>query len=317
MSNFWLVVIGILGIVGAVIIIRRIAVRNDPMNERLQAYAAMPDRPGRPGSSLRRTWLARLRVRLNATFSGLASEELSLQLMSASWPITPIEYLVLRIFGTLLGFGLGWLITSNPLGGLGAAMLAYFAPSVSLRVSTNRRRLKFQKQLVDVLVLMTGAVRAGFSFLQAMEVVVREVRDPASMEFGRVLREVAIGRPVSQALSDLALRMDSRDLDLLVTAINIQYQVGGNLTTMLDSVTETIRERIRLYGEVRVLTTQQRLTAYVLAMLPVFLAGILFLINPEYMSNLFDRSIICVPIGAGIGIILGFIIVQRLARIDI
>jgi tight adherence protein B len=164
---------------------------------------------------------------------------------------------------------------------------------------------------------MTGAVRAGFSFLQAMEVVVREIAPPASEEFGRALREVSIGRPVSQSLTDLALRMESKDLDLLVTAITIQYQVGGNLTTMLTSVTETIRERIRLYGEVRVLTTQARMTAYILALLPIFLAGILFLINPEYMSRLFDRSVICIPIGAMVGIILGFIIVQRMARIDI
>jgi tight adherence protein B len=111
--------------------------------------------------------------------------------------------------------------------------------------------------------------------------------------------------------------MESKDLDLLVTAITIQYQVGGNLTTMLTSVTETIRERIRLYGEVRVLTTQARMTAYILALLPIFLAGILFAINPTYMSRLFDRSVICIPIGAVVGIVLGFIIVQRLARIDI
>ena len=146
---------------------------------------------------------------------------------------------------------------------------------------------------------------------------VREMAPPACEEFQRVLREVGLGRSVSQALGDLALRMQNKDLNLLVTAINIQYQVGGNMTTMLESVTETIRERIRLFGEVRVLTTQQRITSYILSLLPFFVAGVMFLINPDYMMRLFDPSIRCIPIGALLGIILGFIIVSRLARIDI
>jgi tight adherence protein B len=311
------VILAVASVVGLVIVLRRMAVRSDPLNERLQVYAALPDPRDRLGASRRRTWLTRMRVRLNAMFAGLTSEDLALKLMSANWPITAIEYIILRVVGTIAGFGLGWLISGMWLGGIGLALLAYFIPSVALRSGINRRQIKFQKQLVDVLVLMTGAVRAGFSFLQAIEVVVREIKPPASEEFARVLREVSIGRPVTQALTDLALRMDSKDLDLLVTAITIQYQVGGNLTTMLTSVTETIRERIRLYGEVRVLTTQARMTSYILALLPVFLAGILFVINPEYMSRLFDRSIICIPIGAVVGIILGFIIIQRLAKIDI
>ena len=145
-----------------------------------------------------------------------------------------------------------------------------------LKISTNRRRQRFSRQLVDVLVLMTGSVRAGFSLLQAIEMIVREMAPPASEEFQRVLREVEIGRSVSQALGELALRMENKDLNLLVTAINIQYQVGGNMTTMLESVTETIRERIRLFGEVRVLTTQQRITSYILSLLPFFVAGIMF-----------------------------------------
>ena len=310
-----LLLVVLLILAGLILLFRRMAIRNDPMNERLRVYAALPDHTRR--DNRRRTWLTRLRVRMNATFSGLTSEDLALRLMSANWPITPVEYIGLRILVTVIGFFLGWLISGMWLGGIGLAILAYVAPLVALRYSTNRRQLKFQKQLVDVLVLMTGAVRAGFSFLQAMEVVVREIKEPASEEFSRVLREVSIGRPVTASLTDMAERMESRDLDLLVTAISIQYQVGGNLTTMLNSVTETIRERIRLYGEVRVLTTQQRLTSYILALLPVFMAGLLFLINPQYMQGLFDRSIICVPVGAVVGIIMGFIIIQRLSKIDI
>ena len=140
---------------------------------------------------------------------------------------------------------------------------------------------------------------------------------PATEEFRRVIQEASLGLSVPQALQNLATRMDNDDFNLVVTAVEIQYQVGGNLATMLSAVTETIRERIRLFGEVRVITTQQRITSYVLSLLPFFVAGIMFLVNPDYMVRLLDPSIRCIPIGALIGIILCFIIVQRLARIDI
>ena len=170
---------------------------------------------------------------------------------------------------------------------------------------------------MDILVLITGGVKAGFSLLQALEMIVREMKPPASEEFQRVLRDVSFGRPVNQALTDLANRMENRDLGLLVTAINIQHQVGGNLNTMLEAVTETIRERIRLFSEVRMLTTQQRISSYILSLLPFIVAGIFFFISPTYMRGLFDRSIICIPIGALMGIVLGFFIIRRMARIDI
>ena len=300
-----------------VIVLRRTISAGDPITDRLQTYLAIPEIISRRESGRSPTWVTRLRLQLNSAFSGLASRETTLQLMSANWPITPTEYVIVRVLGTTLAFVLiGW-ISDSIFVGIGALILVYLIPGVMLSISTNRRREKFGKQLVDVLVLLTGAVRAGFSLLQAIEVVGREMASPSSEEFQRVIREVSLGRSIHQSLTDLAARMENTDLGLLVTAINIQYQVGGNLAYMLSSVTETIRDRIRLLGEVRVLTTQQRLTAYVLSLLPFFVAGILFLVAPSYMIRLFDRSIICIPIGALLGILLGFIIVRRLARIDI
>ncbi|MGE5123478.1 MAG: type II secretion system F family protein, partial [Acidobacteriaceae bacterium] len=120
-----------------------------------------------------------------------------------------------------------------------------------------------------------------------------------------------------QALNNLVARMENDDLYLMVTAININSQVGGNIVTMLEAVTATIRDRVRLFSEVRVLTAQQRFGSYVLTFLPVGMAAAMFFLNPGYMMRLFDPSIICIPIGAVIMVILGNIAVRRLAKIDI
>lgn len=300
-----------------IIILRRTISAGDPITDRLETYLTIPEVISRRQSSRMPTWVTSMRLQLNAAFSGLASRETTLQLMSADWSITPTEYVVIRFTGAILAFVIIGLLSESVLVGIGALILVYLIPGVLLSISTNRRREKFGKQLVDVLVLMTGAVRAGFSLLQAIEVVGREMASPSSEEFQRVIREVSLGRSLPQSLTDLATRMENQDLGLLVTAINIQYQVGGNLAYMLNSVTETIRDRIQLFGEVRVLTTQQRLTAYVLSLLPFFVMGILFLVAPDYIIRLFDRSIICIPIGALLGIVLGFIAVRRLARVEI
>jgi tight adherence protein B len=201
--------------------------------------------------------------------------------------------------------------------GIGIAILVYLVPGIFLKGATNRRRQKFGRQLVDVLVLITGAVRAGFSLLQAMEVVAKEIGSPASEEFKRVLQEVGLGRPLSAALENLAIRMDNKDLNLLITAINIQYQVGGNLTTMLTAVTETIRERVRLFAEVRALTSQQRLSSYILSLLPLFVAAALFFLNPEYMLGLFNREYWYIPVIAGLMMLAGIVVIQRMIKVDI
>jgi tight adherence protein B len=297
--------------------VRRAVRGTDILDERLKIYAALPELERRRNAPRARSLLVRLRLRLNNLLSGLSSEERTLQLMSANWPITATEFALARFLLTMLGLVVGWWIGKSPLTGLGVAILVYILPNIFLNRAVMRRQRAFEKQLVDVLVLTNGAVRAGFSLMQALEVVDREIRPPASEEFRRVLQEVALGRPLSQALEGLSQRMSNKDLDLLITAINIQYQVGGNLTTMLNSVTETIRERIRLFGEVRVLTTTQRFSSYIISLLPFFVAGIMFIMNPEYMSVIFKPPYLIIPIVALIMIVIGFFIIQRMARIDI
>jgi tight adherence protein B len=283
----------------------------------LQAYAAITDYAPQRGERRSRGRLARLRLRLNMMLSALASESLSLQLMSADWAITVTEFILIRLLAALLAFLLGWSLTRSPIAGMLFGFLGYVIPGLLLQQAINKRRRLFERQLIDVLVLINGAVRAGFSLLQAIEVVVKEMKAPASDEFRRVTREVGLGVSLNRALSNLAARMQNRDLDLVVTAINIHYQVGGNLSTMLAAVTETIRDRVRLFAEVRVITTQQRYTSYLLSLLPFFVAAILFALSPEYMTGLFDPSIRCIPVGAVLGIILGYFVIRRLGRIDV
>jgi tight adherence protein B len=289
----------------------------DDVNERLETYAQIPEEATLGIGDRRRVRLMRLRLRMNSMLSIFTSDELNLRLLSANWPITETEFVLIRIASTIAGLVIGWLIFGSLLVGLGFAIIAFLIPNILLQRSTHQRRSKFERQLVDVLVLVNGAVRAGYSILQALDVVVQEMLPPASVEFKRVRREVSLGLPLNQALSNLHERMQNDDLYLVVTAVNINTQVGGNLTTMLEAVTETIRERVRLFSEVRALTSQQRYSSYLLTLLPFIVAAILFIINPDYISRIFQPGpILCIPIGALVLVIIGNIVIRLISRID-
>ncbi|MFQ5937129.1 MAG: type II secretion system F family protein [Acidiferrobacterales bacterium] len=290
--------------------------RGGSQKQRIQLYAAVPEQAA--AGNRRRSRMSRLRLRLNSILSVLNSDSVGLQLMQANWRMTVTEFVAIRLSLTIGIFLFAWLTAGSLLPGLGLAIIAYLVPGVIVRRKIGKRQIGFEKQIIDVLVLMTGAVRAGFSLLQATEVVVREMKPPASQEFARVLRETGLGVPLPRALRNLAARMENDDLELAVTAIEIQYQVGGNLATMLTVVTETIRERVRLFGEVRVLTTQQRYTGYLLSVLPFFIAGLLFFMNPDYMGRLFvPGPTLCIPMGALLGIVLGHFVIRRIAKIEV
>ncbi len=289
----------------------------DDLSGRIRHYAEVPKARNLGQSSRSRAGLVPLRIQLNDVLSALASESLSLQLARANWRITVPEFLLIRLGATLLCFLVGWLLLSSLLSGAGLAVIAYLIPGVVLLRSISRRQAQFARQLTDVLIMINGAVRAGHSLLQALETVMREMKPPASEEFARVVREVGLGVRLSDALRNLAARMQNPDLELVVSAVDIQYQVGGNLATMLTAVTETLRDRMRLLGEVRVLTTQQRYSSYLLSVLPFFIGGLLFLLNPAYMRGLFDPRYLCIPIGALVGILAGGFAIRRLARIEI
>ena len=175
----------------------------------------------------------------------------------------------------------------NPIAILVGILVGFFLPRFWLGRRKNGRLSSFNKQLPDTIMLIANALRAGSSFLQAIELVVREARPPISIEFGRVIREVNLGLPFESALENMVRRVRSDDLELMATAISIQHTVGGNLAEILDSIAFTIRERIRIKGEIRTLTAQQRLSGYVVGFLPIALAAFLFIAAPGFMKPMF------------------------------
>jgi tight adherence protein B len=314
------IVVLILSVLGiSLVLLPGVLTGGSDVRERVQAYAFVPELGAPKAARRTNVQLYRLRRRLNAMLSAIGSEDLYMKLMSANWRITVTEYVLIRLGLMVTGFLIGWLLLGSLISGVGLAILANLAPGILLRRAVSRRQIEFEKQLVDVLVLINGAVRAGFSLAQAIEVVEREVKPPASDEFRRVRLETGIGLSLTQALNNLASRMENDDLNLVVTAVNIHSQVGGNLSMMLMAVTETVRDRNNLFREARVLTTQQRYTSYLLSLLPVFIAVLMFMINAEYFSKLFTSGTIylLIPIFAVCGIIAGQFVMQRIARIDV
>ena len=249
----------------------------------------------------------------------------------ADLKLKPSEFLLIWA-GTIIGVPLVMLLLSpflptlgNPLFLLIGGFIGFLLPRFWLGRRKSGRLGAFNKQLPDTITLIANALRAGSSFLQAIELVVRESRPPISTEFGRVIREVNLGLPFDQALENMVRRVRSDDLELMATAISIQHQVGGNLAEILDSIAYTIRERIRIKGEIRTLTAQQRLSGYVVAGLPIGLAGILFVIAPNFMSPMFlnPPAILGLPAGVvilmfgGFMMFLGFLFIRRIVDIEV
>jgi tight adherence protein B len=294
----------------------RILRSRDPTEERLIEYGAGDAAPvgGEAQPAIARRRLPTV-TRLLAGF-GLGPR-LALALARADLPLTAAELAVIVVMIGALGFAFGSL-RGGLLAGLALAAGLGALPLLYLRRRENRRRQAFTAQLPDVLTLLVGALRAGYGLSQALELLVQELEPPASIEFGRVMRAVELGQPVQRALSDMARRVGSDDLDLVVTAITVQYEMGGNLAQTLDTIGETVRERIRLLRQVRVLTAQQRFTGYLLAAWPLFLAVALYLLNPEYISRLWAPGWIrLLPMGAILLQIVGFFAIRRIVDIEV
>jgi tight adherence protein B len=213
----------------------------------------------------------------------------------------------------------------SPIALLVGALVGFMLPRLWLGRRKGGRLRAFDKQLPDTITLIANALRAGSSFLQAIELVVRESRPPVSTEFGRVIREVNLGLPFEQALENMVRRVRSDDLELMATAISIQHTVGGNLAEILDSIAYTIRERIRIKGEIRTLTAQQRLSGYVVGFLPIALAGFIFLAAPKFFDPMFINppGLLGLPAGMiimAMGLVMmfiGFMLIRKIVDIEV
>lgn len=227
------------------------------------------------------------------------------------------EYYYIRI-GAMLGLGLLLAVLRDPLSGVFGAFLGYMLPRFYVGRRIGGRLSAFNKQLADTITLLSNSLRAGSSFLQSIELVSRETPAPMGEEMGRVVREVNLGLGMEEALSNLVRRIKSDDLDLMVTAIGVQQQVGGNLAEILDTIAFTIRERVRIKGEINTLTAQGRMSGYLVAFLPIGIAVTLNFINPSFMQPLFTQLLGQILLGVGgVMMVIGFIAIQKIVNIKV
>jgi tight adherence protein B len=246
------------------------------------------------------------------------ARQISTDLARADLAITVGEYLLMRGVVVAAGLALGTLLYRDLFISVMLGVLCYFLPLIYVRQRQARRLREFNHQLPDVLDHLVGSLRAGYGLLQAVEWVGKRLPNPAGMEFDRVMREVQLGRSLPDALDSMVHRINSDDLALIVTAIKIQYEAGGSLADILETAAHTIRERVRIQREIMVLTAQQRYSAYVLMLMPIGLAIFLFLVNPEYESQMFAPGpTLCIPIGAAIMMVLGFFAMRRIVDIQV
>jgi len=238
-------------------------------------------------------------------------------LEQADLPLRPPEALFFYFAGLFVVGMLGLLVLPIPMA-LGLALVAGIGPVISLHRRRGKRLREFQAQLPGTLNLLSGSMRAGFSFAQGLESVANEATQPTRRELQRVFTESRLGRPIEDALEESAQRMTSVDLMWAVMAIRIQREVGGNLAELLDTVSDTMTQRERLRLEIRALTAEGRFSGWILGLFPVVFAGVLYLIQPDYMGVLFQESFgIMAIIACAIMTFVGFIWLRKILQIEV
>lgn len=243
------------------------------------------------------------------------------QLERADVLLRPNEFAGIVFLASMIPAGLIYLISRNLVLTL-AGLLCGFGPVIWLFMAYRKRLRRFNDQMLDTLTLLANAVKAGYSIVQAMEMVAKESPDPMGTEFSRVIREVSLGVTIEEALENLKTRVPSDELDLMVTVIMIQRQIGGNLSEILESIANTIRERNKLNGMIAALTAQGRMSGIVIGGMPFALCGVLYVINPKYMSLLWTYSdgafhsyyliILCIVMEG-----VGFIIINKIISVEV
>ncbi|MCW5875786.1 MAG: type II secretion system F family protein [Anaerolineales bacterium] len=300
-----------------------VAVRGEKslVDQRLEQYLdevrqdAKEDGSKRAKDGVLTTWITK---RVEPTGFG---ENIARELARADIKLKIGEYIALIIIASglagLLAYSFGG---GSLLFGLIGVILGSTLPRFFVRYQQQQRLRRFDEQLPDMLNLMVNGLRTGFSALQAMEAVSQEMPSPISDEFRRVVQEMQLGVPMEGALENLQRRITSNDLDLAITAINIQREVGGNLAEILDTISYTIRERVRMQGEIRATVAQVAFSGRFLAVLPIFISLLLWAVNRDYMLQFFEEPIICgasMLIASAIMLVLGYLALTKLADVEI
>ena len=213
------------------------------------------------------------------------------KLLQAYIKMKPIEFIEVSIISGLFVGAALYQLKDNVLLLILGFILGYKVPEIFIESIRKKRAKQLNSQLPQALGLLSNGLRAGFSFPQAMAVVSREMEAPIADEFAKVLRDNSYGKNMDEALEELAKRTDDEDLDIFVTTLLIQMQVGGDLSEILDTISETIRERVKLKGDVHTLTSQSRMSAVIIGIMPIAIAGAIFMLNPDYIGTLFSDSL--------------------------
>ncbi|HSM57312.1 MAG TPA: type II secretion system F family protein [Candidatus Sulfomarinibacteraceae bacterium] len=214
-------------------------------------------------------------------------EPIRKRIATADLKLRVSEYIILQVLAAFVLAGVAHFIFSLSIIIVAVLFIVGLrVPRMYIGYAASKRLQAFENQLSDTLNLWVNALRSGYSVLQGMEAIATELPAPVSREFERVVQEVRLGLSLEQALANMLRRVPSEDLDLIITAVNIQREVGGNLAEILDVISHTIRERVRIKGEIRTLTAQGRLTGWIISLLPIGLGAMLYSINPEYGSQL-------------------------------
>jgi len=302
--------------------------RRTILAERLETYATIEEEAARTTQAemLSSSRVPRLfRMLLGAGYMTHLEEELA----RADIPMRPSEYLLLRLVLAGSGYLVGRYVCGHLDSGIILAVGGYLVPKYVVRSHQNRRRAKFVKQLADALMLLTNSLRSGYGFVKGLELVAKEMSDPISKELNRTLREINLGVTIDDALLNLGRRVSSQDLDIVIGAYLVQKDVGGNLTEIMEKVAETIRERLRIQGDVRVLTTQGKLSGIVVGCLPFAVVGILYLyardyfapmLGPPVLGQLWGLNVTLGEVLLAVGVtlqLIGFYIIYRVINIKI
>jgi tight adherence protein B len=309
------VIILILLIIGVVVTVTS---ERSVVEERLGRYLE-DDRPQEAdnrdnGRSIATEWLNR------RVASSSLGDRVARELARADLKFKVAEYFALVFMSTVVTALAAYLIQPLVVSALIGGVVGFFIPRFYVKRQQSVRLIKFNEQLSDMLNLMVNGLRAGYSTMQALEAVSRELPAPISDEFRRVVQEMQIGIPMEKALENLLRRIPSDDLDFVVTAINVQREVGGNLSEILDNISFTIRERVRIKGEIRVMTANVRTSGAILSLIPVFLSLALWFISPEYIGSFFDRGPLCgwLAVGVIVGMIAsGYFVMMKIADIEV
>jgi len=246
------------------------------------------------------------------------SDRLDAELESAGVSVRSGEFVVLSVVAFVVGAVIGAALLRAGLLGLIVGAACGMGPTVALRMSLRRRTEKMREQLPDVLTVLASSLRAGHSFMQALDSVAREIPQPAAAEFQRVVAEIRLGRPIDEALEALAIRVGSPDFKWAVLAVNIQREVGGNLAEILDNVADTLRERAMMRRQIKVLTAEGRLSAWVLVALPIAIALYMFAVSPDYIGLLVTTKLGLFMLGTAVILLgLGVVWMRKIVDIDV